>query len=398
MVPRVLEAPVSTIAASAQFQEDVHMSKSLAAVIAAISLTAAGCGLGSSDEAGQTAAGGTETTLASAAPETGAVESDSADQAADGSADQAADGSGDETAAPASDDQSSDSGNSAGGGTIGIGGARVTLGDTILAGTLNPAADTSTARFNAVIDIVGAPDSDLPGELTLAFDGAYDIGANSSDITIDFGDVFAAAAATEADSEFGLFADFFEEPIRIVTIEDTSYVQWGLLGILAGGDIEGDVWLETPADESEDLAASFGPGIGGGESPAAFLDQLRDADATVEDLGSEEIRGTQTTHYRALVDTETLTKGMDAEERAEFESTFGGADTAFPMDFWVGDDGLLYRYVISIDASALPDSDGLEQLSITYEIFDYGQDVMIVPPPADQIISDDALGGLGFGN
>ncbi len=373
------------------------MSKRLAAVCTALALTAAGCGLGSPDEGAEVVTedsvveNTTETTMASETPEAPA-ETDSTEP-------DTASTDGDDGAA-AGDGSTDSGGQSAGGNTIGINGTSINLGDSILAGTLNPTADTSSARFEATIELVGSPDSELPGALSMSFQGAYDLDANASDITIDFGDIFAAAIESDPNAdEFGLFADFFEDPIRVITIGDTSYVQWGLLNLFAGADTNGDVWLETPADESEDLASTFAGGFVGGESPTEFLDDLRDANAVVEEVGREDVQGTPTTHYRALVDTEALAETMTPEERAEFESSFGGAGSEFPMDFWVGDDGLLYRYVIAItDPALLEDSDGLESLSISYEIFDYGQDVGIVPPPADDIISDDELGGFGFGD
>lgn len=382
-------------------------TKRLASVLAAIALTATACG-GSSD-ANDTAASdsATETTIASApiseadaeTTDSGAADDGGDVESSDGSSDDAS--SGDAGSDAGSDgDAGSDEGSSSNGssGGIAVGGASITLGDSILAGTLNPAADTSTARFDGSINFVGAPGSELPGEISMGFNGAYDLNSGSSDVTIDFSEVFAVAAESDPDAaELGLFGDFFEEPIRVITIGDTSYVQWGLITLFAGSDVDGDVWLETPAEDSDDLASGFGGGFGG-SSPDEFLAQLRDANAVVEDLGAEDVRGNPTTHYRALVDTAALSETLSAEEMADFQSNFGGAgeDVAFPIDFWVGDDGLLYRYEIDLtDPALLEDTDGLERLTITYEIFDYGQDVGITAPPADQIVSDELLSGFG---
>ncbi len=375
-------------------------TKRLASVLAALALTATACGSGdSTDAAGESAP---ETTIASAPADGASTETGSDSDSDDGASSDAGSDNSDSDGA-SNDSSSDDSGSSDGGsngssGGIAVGGASITLGDSILAGTLNPAADTSTARFDGSINFVGAPGSELPGEISMGFSGAYDLNAGSSDVTIDFSEVFAVAAEADPDAaELGLFGEFFDEPIRVITIGDTSYVKWGLITLFAGGDVDGDVWLETPADESEDLASGFGGGFGG-TSPDEFLSQLRDANAVVEDLGSEDIRGNSTTHYRALVDTAALSETLSAEEMADFQSNFGGAgeDVAFPIDFWVGDDGLLYRYEIDLtDPALLEDTDGLERLTITYEIFDYGEDVGIAAPPADQIVSDELLGGFG---
>jgi hypothetical protein len=74
-----------------------------------------------------------------------------------------------------------------------------------------------------------------------------------------------------------------------------------------------------------------------------------------------------------------------------------------PIETWIGDDGLVYRYVIDIDGSKVEatGADGFDQMTMTFEIFDYGAEVAVDIPSADDVTPfselEDRLGGLGGG-
>lgn len=266
-----------------------------------------------------------------------------------------------------------------------------TLGSSLLAETFAEDAEVSTARFEGGIFMVGREGSELPGELALTFFGAYDLENNSSDITMDFSGILAALEGQEDAEELALFGEFFADPLRVVQIGDKAYVNWSLLSLVTG---ESDVWLETSAEESGAITEGFG--VGGGSSPTAILDDLRDANATIEELGTENLRGVDTTHYRALINTEELAATMTPAERAEFEAELGGVSTEFPMDFWIDGDGLVRKFSLDLSGSLIDDPD-LESARMEFEMFDYGADVDIQAPPADQILTEDEL-GFEFGS
>ncbi len=114
----------------------------------------------------------------------------------------------------------------------------------------------------------------------------------------------------------------------------------------------------------------------------------------------KKVRGVDTTHILAVVDLEELGATLSPEERATLERDIGDVEnSAFPIEFWIDDDGLLRRY--SMDLSDQAQTGGeFEQASLVFEFFDYGEDITIEVPPADEVISSDELdlGALGFGN
>lgn len=271
------------------------------------------------------------------------------------------------------------------------------LGESVLARTLDPATEFSSARFEGSFTFVGAPGSELPGQFAMGFSGAYDLAKESSDITIDFSDFVEAALAGEggAGGEMATLAAFFEDPLRIVSIGDESWIQWSLISMFAGQD---DVWVEADADDSSDLTSDFG--FGGSGSPSEMLRTLEHAEADIEELGTETVRGVETNHIRAVIDVDAFSATMTAEERADFEAEMGGSGIdELPIEFWVDGEGLVRRFQIDLaDPSFDSETDGeLESAQFVFEMWDFGADVGIAAPPADSILAEDEL-NLGFGN
>jgi hypothetical protein len=96
------------------------------------------------------------------------------------------------------------------------------------------------------------------------------------------------------------------------------------------------------------------------EGPSRVLEQLR-AVGEVEELGSEQVRGVETTRYRALV----RPPGEPAER-------------AVPVDVWIDGDGLVRR---------LHAADGTED--VTVDLYDFDADVAIEPPAPAQVTALD---------
>lgn len=261
---------------------------------------------------------------------------------------------------------------------------RSRLGDQLL--VANQA--TTSGRFEGRITI---SDAELPDGLELVFTGSYDTANQASEVSLDLGAVAIAAAEAEG-ADIGPFASMFEEPMIVRTVGNRSYVSWSLLTLLTGGQ---GTWLETEAEDADQITNTFGAGPTG--SPADFLAALEEANADITEIGTEDVRGVSTTHLRAIVDLAELNAAISDEERATLERDLGDLDVAaFPIDFWVGDDGLIRRYSMNIDQAA-DAGEGPSNATVVFEFFDYGADISIEAPPADEVISADELDLEGFG-
>ena len=268
-----------------------------------------------------------------------------------------------------------------------------TLGASLLARTLSDTPEVSTARFEGRFSLVGAPHSELPGGIEMTFSGAYDLANQASDVSIDFsGLVEAMAEADTSDEEFEFLAGFFAEPIRIITIGDTAWINWSFFTSFLGGEAPpGKVWIEGEADEAGAMTPDIGFGQSG--SPTDILEWFEDGEATIEKRGRESLRGVETTRYSVRVDLDSLAETMTEEERLEFEASMqSGLDGELPIDFWIDDDGLVRKFVLDVADPELLNEGEFVSATVEFEMYDIGEPIAIDPPPADEILTEDELG------
>jgi len=141
------------------------------------------------------------------------------------------------------------------------------------------------------------------------------------------------------------------------------------------------------------LTDSFGTGssVGGSPDPAQALTYLRGAGAVTR-VGSESVRGVASTHYRAIIDFARLKAGgTGAQQRtmkragALLERLTG--DKSLPMDVWIGADGHLSRFSFGFP---LCTATGRVREDVNVELFDYGRQAVVSPPPASLVTDVDA--------
>ena len=114
-------------------------------------------------------------------------------------------------------------------------------------------------------------------------------------------------------------------------------------------------------------------------------------------VGTEDVRGSATTHYRAVVD---LNKAADQSPTARdaIKSTVKLlGSSSMPVDVWVDAQGRVRRmkYVVDLSKSKVTASTASVPGSVTFtlELFDFGVPVQAVVPPADQVVDLSALSG-----
>ena len=144
-------------------------------------------------------------------------------------------------------------------------------------------------------------------------------------------------------------------------------------------------WIAVPAAQLQPN------GVGGGmESATGMLDALRGVGGEPEVVGTEEIDGIEATHYRASIDVEQAIAAAPEANRARAEAalqqfTTMGA-TEMPVDVWLTDGGLPLRQIVSWKGAVAGQDMSME---IRVDFSDFGVDVVVEPPPADQVQSVD---------
>ncbi len=96
--------------------------------------------------------------------------------------------------------------------------------------------------------------------------------------------------------------------------------------------------------------------------------------------GTETLDGVETTHYTATIDLAKVAQLQGAEGQAFVNRlNAAGAPTSIPLDVWIGnDDGLVHKLTVDEALQGVT-------VDLTLTISDYGTDVTVTAPPADQV-------------
>jgi LppX_LprAFG lipoprotein len=166
-----------------------------------------------------------------------------------------------------------------------------------------------------------------------------------------------------------------EFPTEFRLIGKTGYERWVFKGKT--------YWAKDDASEmSDDPTELLVPYPGGPTKPTDVLTRVLLASDETEKLGNEDVRGVETTRYRAKVDGRKLLQQMPtSNKRYEPEEVWG--DRFVPVELWIDEESRVRRIRLT--------EDGEGSSVMTIEFFDYGVDVDVQPPPADQVISQDEL-------
>ena len=257
-----------------------------------------------------------------------------------------------------------------------------------LQGAPDAVAAAGTARFEMVMDMT------LEGESAeMVATGAIDRAAEQMQMELDMGSMFEALAAAEGEP----LPPGFSEPWEMVADGSTFYLRAPIFE-LAGVD----GWLSmTP----EDLGTSAGAmGFGGGAYDfTQTLEALRGAAGEPEVVGEEDVRGVATTRYRLDLDLAEAIASAPEEQREQLEAAFeqmgGSADLAagvIPVEAWVDEDDLPRRIRMDMTSMLRTMGQGEGSVTMTMDFFDFGDDVAIEVPSADEVTSfREAMGGFG---
>jgi hypothetical protein len=126
-----------------------------------------------------------------------------------------------------------------------------------------------------------------------------------------------------------------------------------------------------------------------GTDPSQSLDLLRAASSDFREVGEEEIRGVQTTHYEGTVDLEKVAEQVPEDARESYRRLMEqSGQREIPMEVWIDEDGLTRRVHYE---QTLGDGTTMD---LTQEYFDFGVEVDVEPPPDEDVLDiSDLVGG-----
>lgn len=268
-----------------------------------------------------------------------------------------------------------------------------------LAQSASTSADAKSGRFSFDMSMT-FPGTDEP--FALSGEGAFDEASGRASFAVDMSSFakllggFVAGFAGPNAKDLPDFDDPAGWKIEVVQDGKVGYVRFPALDDQLP---DGKSWIRAnEGDSSGRTGFDFAELEQFAETdPRDLLDSLRAVTSDVETVGSEQLRGVDTTHYRAVIDPVELAKLAPSTDREKSESLVDqiAAQSGLgpiPVDVWVDETGLVRKLSMSFSATE-PGTSQSSEVSLSFELWDYGEPIDIDLPPAAQVADASAVRG-----
>ncbi len=245
-------------------------------------------------------------------------------------------------------------------------------GDAVrrIAASSDATAAERTARFVASIDSTDGDD-----RVQVTAEGAVDLQTQNLSLRMDLAGSLGLGSSDAGDSGAG------RAEVRVV--DGVFYLDLGDLGDEAEELTDGKRWLKL---DFSGLAGMLGDDAVSSESsnPVDGLEALRGVSSDVTEVGTETLRGVETTHYRATIDLAKALADAPAGARDGARDLLerAGAPT-IPVDVWLDAQDRVRKYTMQVDGAAFGSESS--SVAVTYEFYDFGAPVDVSAPPADEV-------------
>ena len=255
------------------------------------------------------------------------------------------------------------------------------------------AADASSTADSAKFELTFSmtmPLSDKP--LSFGASGGFDKSADRAQLTFDlsslvelFKSIGQSFGGKVSGDDMGSPSDWKLDAIKD---GDTVYVHFPLLTDKLPA---GKTWVKGDAKDLEGAGAGDLSQFGSfaGTDPRDVFGMLKAVSGSIEAVGTEEIRGVETSHYKATIDVAKLEQLVPADER----KSLGGIDqaaaqaglTGIPIEIWIDGDHQVRKLTFDVEAKQ-PGTSQTMKASFDVELYDYGKPLEITLPPADEVV------------
>jgi hypothetical protein len=185
-------------------------------------------------------------------------------------------------------------------------------------------------------------------------------------------------------------------PVDSITILPDIYLKSPIFG---GTAIPSGKWLHIDiAKTGKELGFGDPTQFGSGD-PSQVVQTLRALSSRVEKLGTEDVRGVATTHYRGTVELRRLPEVAPPARRAAAKRSADrliqlvGSDS-YPLEVWVDGHRLVRR--IRLKMTMHIQGRSLTQ-DMTIDLFDFGPKQRVKPPPAGDTVEAPSVSGATAG-
>jgi hypothetical protein len=242
------------------------------------------------------------------------------------------------------------------------------------------AAATSTATAGTAHVVATVKSASGPLAKGITVDSAFDFDSRRATMIVDgskFGAPEIGTIQAVVDYSNGLVMYMKFPPQLSSELGGKQWVKFDVSGLLKQSGVNIDLSALTQGQSAD---------------PTSGLGLLRGADSVVA-VGTEDVRGTPTTHYRLVVN---LDKAIADAPESQRDALSKLADVytihTFPADVWLDSDGRVRRLQQTIDPSSVRLPPGTSAagnpftapVTTTFEMYDFGHPVDAKIPPADQ--------------
>ena len=263
-----------------------------------------------------------------------------------------------------------------------------------LASSASRSAKATSGRFSFDVSF-SFPGGDEP--LALSGEGAFDTANERASFSVDMSSLakllggFTGGCPGADKSDLPDFDDPTGWQFDLVQDGDVGYVR---LPAIENQLPEGKTWVRGNAGDVKAGGFDFEELESFTQNdPRDALEALRDLSGEIEIVGGEELRGVATTHYRAQLAATDLAKratGENADAASVLDQLASSGVDEVPLDVWIDGNGLVRKLALDVEA---PDATTGQpgNVSLAFELWDYGAPVEIDVPPAAQVADASAL-------
>ncbi len=240
----------------------------------------------------------------------------------------------------------------------------------LVSSTSEKTAEAGTARMSLESTVRGIPGAP---NLSSTAEGVIDFAAQRGSFTLTLPE---AAAAGMGSNDLRFVYDGTMMYLRSAGALPGVETEWISLDFGALGE-------QVSGTDIEQFAQA------GSNDPSNSLALLEGASDSVEEVGSEDVRGEETTHYRATVDLRKAAEQAGAvRDQRQFEAFLDQFPSeTIPVEVWLDEEGRTRRMRID---QPIPETPGMSVppdagVVMTMELYDFGVDEPIEIPAADQV-------------
>jgi hypothetical protein len=229
---------------------------------------------------------------------------------------------------------------------------------------------------------------DDAAEATAAETSRFEMNVRFSGASVKSAGEFNAVGAFDYPNEraamtvSGSFPFFADEVVlkEVRVIGRTTYVRWMVK--------DKAYWIkDEPVETGGHPNELLIPFPGSPTKPTDVLTRVLAASDENKILGTGDVRGVETTRYRARVDLEKLLQKLPPSERPQEDVLEMWGARFVPVELWIDDESRLRRITIERSPNAGGDT-------TTVELYDYGVQVEVEPPSAEELMSQEEFDKL----